>query len=103
MRTRQRNLGSRRVCSSCGTKYYDLNKPEPACPRCGAPAGNDEDADPRATALARAKAGGPLALDDDDSAMGFDPVDDAEEDDDEMDELGDLGDLTEDDEEEDYD
>jgi uncharacterized protein (TIGR02300 family) len=28
--------GNRFVCYSCGCKYYDLNRPEPLCPRCGA-------------------------------------------------------------------
>jgi hypothetical protein len=26
--------GSRYVCFSCGCKFYDLNRPEPLCPRC---------------------------------------------------------------------
>jgi uncharacterized protein (TIGR02300 family) len=29
-------LGHKHVCSQCQTKFYDLNKPDPACPRCGA-------------------------------------------------------------------
>jgi rubrerythrin len=29
-------LGSKWECFSCGAKFYDLNKPEPLCPRCGA-------------------------------------------------------------------
>ncbi len=36
-------LGQRFVCFSCAAKFYDLNKPEPLCPRCGA--------DPRASPL----------------------------------------------------
>lgn len=28
-------LGTRYVCFSCGTKFYDLNKPTPTCPECG--------------------------------------------------------------------
>jgi hypothetical protein len=27
-------LGTRYVCYSCGTKFYDLNKPIPNCPEC---------------------------------------------------------------------
>ncbi|MFQ5892830.1 MAG: FYDLN acid domain-containing protein [Nitrospinota bacterium] len=27
--------GSRYTCFSCGCKFYDLNRPEPLCPRCG--------------------------------------------------------------------
>ena len=28
--------GKRYACFSCGCKFYDLNRPEPLCPRCGA-------------------------------------------------------------------
>jgi uncharacterized protein (TIGR02300 family) len=36
--------GNRYVCFSCGCKYYDLNRPESLCPRCGS--------DPREAVLA---------------------------------------------------
>lgn len=29
-------LGLKRVCVSCGTKFYDLTKQPAVCPRCGA-------------------------------------------------------------------
>ena len=29
-------LGGRYVCFQCGTKFYDLNRPEPTCPECSA-------------------------------------------------------------------
>jgi hypothetical protein len=29
-------LGTKWECFSCGAKFYDLNRPEPLCPRCGA-------------------------------------------------------------------
>tara|TARA_B100001564_G_C20246510_1_gene492909 strand:- start:56 stop:472 length:417 start_codon:yes stop_codon:yes gene_type:complete len=28
--------GRKRICQSCGTKYYDLNKSSMICPSCGA-------------------------------------------------------------------
>ena len=28
--------GKKRICQSCGTKYYDLNKTPMICPSCGA-------------------------------------------------------------------
>ena len=28
--------GTKRQCNSCGTRFYDLMKPEIACPKCGA-------------------------------------------------------------------
>jgi hypothetical protein len=33
---RKARLGARWSCYSCGTKFYDLGKPEPICPRCQA-------------------------------------------------------------------
>lgn len=29
-------MGTKYACFSCGTKFYDMNRPEPICPRCGA-------------------------------------------------------------------
>ena len=34
-------LGNKYECYSCGTKFYDLGKPQPICPKCGA---NQKDA-----------------------------------------------------------
>ncbi len=31
-----RELGTKHVCFKCGTKFYDLKKPAPVCPKCGA-------------------------------------------------------------------
>jgi uncharacterized protein (TIGR02300 family) len=31
-----KDLGVKHVCWKCGAKFYDLKKPEPACPKCGA-------------------------------------------------------------------
>lgn len=31
-----RDLGTKYVCFKCGTKFYDLKKPVPSCPKCGA-------------------------------------------------------------------
>ncbi|MEW5847473.1 MAG: FYDLN acid domain-containing protein [Myxococcota bacterium] len=29
-------FGTKYTCFSCSAKYYDLKKPEPKCPKCGA-------------------------------------------------------------------
>ncbi|MCC6641922.1 MAG: FYDLN acid domain-containing protein [Deltaproteobacteria bacterium] len=42
---RQAKLGAKYVCFSCGARFYDLNKPEPLCPKCGA----DQRTRPKAT------------------------------------------------------
>lgn len=31
-----KDLGNKYVCFKCGTKFYDLKKPTPVCPKCGA-------------------------------------------------------------------
>jgi uncharacterized protein (TIGR02300 family) len=31
-----KDLGQKHVCFKCGTRFYDLKKPEPVCPKCGA-------------------------------------------------------------------
>jgi uncharacterized protein (TIGR02300 family) len=31
-----RDLGTKHACYSCGTKFYDLHRPGPICPKCGA-------------------------------------------------------------------
>jgi len=36
------NLGTKYECYNCGTRFYDLGKPEPLCPKCGA---NQKDAE----------------------------------------------------------
>jgi uncharacterized protein (TIGR02300 family) len=30
-----KDLGLKYVCFKCGTKFYDLKKPDPLCPKCG--------------------------------------------------------------------
>jgi predicted nucleic acid-binding Zn-ribbon protein len=31
-----KDLGTKYTCFKCGTRFYDLKKPEPICPKCGA-------------------------------------------------------------------
>jgi uncharacterized protein (TIGR02300 family) len=40
-----KDLGVKHTCWKCGTKFYDLKKAAPACPKCGA--------DPRAAPVAK--------------------------------------------------
>lgn len=35
-------LGKRYKCYKCNCKFYDLNKPNPVCPRCGEDQTNEE-------------------------------------------------------------
>jgi uncharacterized protein (TIGR02300 family) len=40
-------LGAKWACFACGAKFYDLNKPEPLCPKCGANQHERPKRDPR--------------------------------------------------------
>ncbi|MGI5862981.1 MAG: TIGR02300 family protein [Myxococcales bacterium] len=31
-----KDLGTKYTCFKCGTRFYDLKRPEPICPKCGA-------------------------------------------------------------------
>ena len=48
-------LGRRYTCFSCGCKFYDLNRPEAICPRCGKDQIDDPSPDPRVAAMAASK------------------------------------------------
>jgi hypothetical protein len=41
---RMPELGRKYTCYSCHTKFYDLGKPEPLCPKCGADQRDAEEA-----------------------------------------------------------
>jgi len=30
-----KDLGAKYVCFKCGTKFYDMKRPDPVCPKCG--------------------------------------------------------------------
>jgi len=52
------DLGTKHTCFKCSTKFYDLKKPAPVCPKCGAnqrdsPAVKAPPAEKRARAAAR--------------------------------------------------
>lgn len=48
-------LGTRYTCYECEKKFYDLNRPEPICPGCGADQREDPTPDPRVAVMARYK------------------------------------------------
>ena len=68
-------LGGKHVCYECGGKFYDLNRPEPLCPKCGAdqrkrPAREVKPKAPPARGRrSRGRAMAPLLTDDDDEAV----------------------------------
>ena len=49
-------LGTRYTCFNCGTRFYDLNRPQPLCPRCGADQDDNPAPDPRVAILSQYKA-----------------------------------------------
>jgi hypothetical protein len=44
---RRGRLGAKWVCFKCNAKFYDLNKPEPLCPKCGANQNDRPKRDPK--------------------------------------------------------
>lgn len=96
-------LGTKFECYSCGTKFYDLGKSEPVCPKCGSNQKDVASSDTPATSQAsrrRRKAevvGKAIEVEDDEPIADLDEeiVPDAEID------AADLGDDEE--EEEDFD
>lgn len=97
-------LGTKYDCYNCGTKFYDLGKSEPICPKCGANQKDAVTADSTAASQSsrrRRKADTAKAIDLDEEEA---PIESVEIADDEMIEpdLGDA-DLDDDEEEEDLD
>ena len=72
-------LGTRFTCYECGVKFYDLNKPEPVCPSCGANQLEDPTPDPRVAVMERYKGSRLTAKDAAPSKAAF-TVDDTEAD-----------------------
>ena len=70
-------LGTRFTCYECGKKFYDLNKPEPTCPGCGANQLEDPTPDPRVAVMERYKGSRLTAKDAAPSKEAF-KIDDAE-------------------------
>ena len=73
---KQRKLGQKWVCHACAAKFYDMHRPEPTCPRCGA----DQRDDPALKApklakgrKARSKKAEVIPLDVGDDADAVDP------------------------------
>ena len=48
-------LGKKYNCYSCHTKFYDLGKPVPLCPKCGADQRDADDAPATPTPRSRAR------------------------------------------------
>jgi uncharacterized protein (TIGR02300 family) len=88
-------LGTRFTCFSCGTRFYDLNRPVATCPECGADQAEAPQTDVKAmvsrSKKKAAKQPDPKrkkAFDDDDSDDDDDV--DVDSDDDDLDDLDDL-------------
>jgi hypothetical protein len=48
-----KDLGTKHICPKCGTRFYDLKKPDPRCPKCGA---DPREAPPKTSAAAEKRA-----------------------------------------------
>jgi uncharacterized protein (TIGR02300 family) len=76
-------LGSKYECYNCGTKFYDLGKSEPLCPKCGA---NQKDASTSESTSAsqssrrrrKAEVAKPLDLEEEEVAAPIEDISDEE-------------------------
>jgi len=86
-----KDLGVKHTCWKCGTKFYDLRKPDPVCPKCGSdPRAAPPQRSPTPAERRRAAAQEPLEevaetveeadLDDELEDEGDEPEDKADED-----------------------
>lgn len=55
-------LGKKYTCYSCHTKFYDLGKAVPICPKCGADQRDAEDAPAATTSRSRAARSAPVVV-----------------------------------------
>ena len=55
------DLGKKYTCYSCHTKFYDLGKAVPICPKCGADQRDAEDAPPVTSSRSRGSRAAPPA------------------------------------------
>jgi uncharacterized protein (TIGR02300 family) len=84
-----KDLGTKHLCFKCGTKFYDLKKAEPICPKCGAdqrqsPALKAPASEKRSRPAARPAAAPPPPLEEPEAVAELD--EDVEEDDEDEDE-----------------
>lgn len=85
-------LGQRFTCFSCGTKFYDLNRPQALCPECGTDQAEAPAKDMKALLKGdgrRRKTKPVIETPEDNSDDDLDDVDDLFDDDDDDDDGGD--------------
>src|SRR5512141_1869044 len=56
-----KDLGTKHTCFKCGTKFYDMKKPEPICPKCGADQRQSPASKPSPAAERRSRPAKPVA------------------------------------------
>ncbi len=56
-----KDLGTKHTCFKCGTKFYDMKKPEPVCPKCGADQRQSPASKPSPAAERRSRPAKPVA------------------------------------------
>src|SRR3954451_18305769 len=57
------DLGKKYTCYSCHTKFYDLGKPVPTCPKCGADQRDADEAPAVPASRSRARAAAAVVVD----------------------------------------
>ncbi len=96
------DLGKKYNCYSCHTKFYDLGKPEPLCPKCGADQREAEEAPVVTSHRGRARAVVEEPADEPEFPEGEAPAATDSEDEEELAPDNDREEDVDDDEEEEY-
>lgn len=88
-------LGSKRVCPSCGAKFYDLGKDPAVCPECGAEHSQASFLKPRRTKppAPRAAPKQPPPKDESEDDIALEDENDDDGDVEDLDDSEDLGDV----------
>ena len=81
-----KDLGTKFTCFKCETKFYDLKKPEPICPKCGADQRESPALKPTSKRAPREKPPVPVQPEVDEAAEEDEDADDLEAADDDDDE-----------------
>lgn len=85
------DLGQKRTCQSCNAKFYDLNRPQIVCPKCGTAFDPEALLKARRSRLTAMRPGGADEAEPDEAEAGAGADDKDEEDEAVMEDTSELG------------
>ncbi len=85
------DLGQKRTCQSCNAKFYDLNRPQIVCPKCGTAFDPEALLKARRSRLAAVRPGGADEVEPEEAEVGAGADDKDDEDEAVMEDTSELG------------